>query len=329
MEEEDQKDIIKKVKMSGAGDENDDIDKNLDMDEPTEDGFDEDPNPEAEGDGSEGGFGDEGLEEGLYEEQGCWKGYKRDYSKEKYSDDSCEKINESEILEEAEGEYDGRTVTLNKPTKGDTKKFKVYVKNDKGNVVKVEFGDPDMEIRRDNDEARKNFRARHNCADKKDKTTAGYWSCKMWSNKKVSDITENLQSSEKISIFAENEDMKTIIKGKLDEMAEPATKPAPVKPAPTTTPERKSPKRKIWETRPVKKPAKMESTKLEENMDIKPQSIWWENDPNELLAHVYWLRGKLPPSENRKNAFIEIANQLNQRHPAPEGVMDMLVNQVN
>ena len=87
---------------------------------------------------------------------------------------------EEEVLEEAE--YQGKKVTLNDPirTSGEAKKFKVYVKNDKGNVVVVRFGDPDMEIRRDNPEARKNFRKRHDCANKKDKTTAGYWSCWQW-----------------------------------------------------------------------------------------------------------------------------------------------------
>ena len=77
---------------------------------------------------------------------------------------------------------------LNNPTKGDVKKYKVYVKNDKGNVVKVEFGDPNMEIKRDDPERRKAFRARHNCDQKKDKTTAGYWSCKFWSGKSVTDL---------------------------------------------------------------------------------------------------------------------------------------------
>ena len=77
---------------------------------------------------------------------------------------------------------------LNNPTRGDVKKYKVYVKNDKGNVVKVEFGDPNMEIKRDDPERRKAFRARHNCDQKKDKTTAGYWSCKFWSTKSVTDL---------------------------------------------------------------------------------------------------------------------------------------------
>ena len=98
-----------------------------------------------------------------------------------------EDLNEwGEVTEKAE--YQGRSVELNNPTKGDRKKYKVYVKNDKGNVIKVEFGDPNMSIKRDDPEARKNFRARHNCDQKKDKTTAGYWSCKFWSTKSVTDL---------------------------------------------------------------------------------------------------------------------------------------------
>ena len=91
-----------------------------------------------------------------------------------------------EITEAAE--YQGRKVQLNNPTKGDVKKYKVYVRNDKGNVVKVEFGDPNMQIKRDDPARRKAFRARHNCDTKKDKTTAGYWSCKFWSGKSVTDL---------------------------------------------------------------------------------------------------------------------------------------------
>ena len=98
-----------------------------------------------------------------------------------------------EVIEKAE--YKGRKVELNKPMKGDVKKYKVYVKNSKGNIIKVEFGDPNMEIKRDDPERRSSFRARHNCSDKKDKTTAGYWSCKMWSAKKVSDILKKSQSA--------------------------------------------------------------------------------------------------------------------------------------
>jgi hypothetical protein len=85
---------------------------------------------------------------------------------------------------------DGKRVTLNKPfrTPDGPKKFAVYVKNDKGNVVRVNFGDPNMSIKRDDPERRKNFRARHNCSEKKDKTKPGYWACRLWSAKSVSDI---------------------------------------------------------------------------------------------------------------------------------------------
>jgi hypothetical protein len=78
--------------------------------------------------------------------------------------------------------YQGKNVTLNKPfyTPGERKKSAVYVKNDSGNVIKVRFGDPNMEIKRDNPERRKNFRARHNCSEAKDKTTPRFWSCKAW-----------------------------------------------------------------------------------------------------------------------------------------------------
>ena len=81
---------------------------------------------------------------------------------------------------------------LDKPfrTPGGPKKFSVYVKNDKGTVVKVNFGDPNMEIKRDNPERRKAFRARHGCdTNPGPKWKAKYWSCRMWAGKSVSDIT--------------------------------------------------------------------------------------------------------------------------------------------
>ena len=81
--------------------------------------------------------------------------------------------------------------TLNKPfrLKGGKKKFGVYVKNPKtGNVIMVKFGDPNMEIKRDDPARRRNFRARHKCDTAKDKTTPRYWSCKFWSKKPVSSM---------------------------------------------------------------------------------------------------------------------------------------------
>jgi hypothetical protein len=79
-------------------------------------------------------------------------------------------------------EYQGRKVQLNKPfrTPNGPKKSSVYVKNDKGNVVKVNFGDPNMKIKKNIPERRKSFRARHNCDNPGPKWKARYWSCRAW-----------------------------------------------------------------------------------------------------------------------------------------------------
>ena len=79
-------------------------------------------------------------------------------------------------------EKNGRKVTLNKPfrTPDGPKKFSVYVKNEQGNVVKVNFGDPNMKIKKNIPERRKSFRARHNCDNPGPKWKARYWSCKAW-----------------------------------------------------------------------------------------------------------------------------------------------------
>ena len=79
-------------------------------------------------------------------------------------------------------EYQGKKVTLNKPfrTPDGPKKTSVYVKNEKGNVVKVNFGDPNMKIKKNIPERRKSFRARHNCDNPGPKWKARYWSCKAW-----------------------------------------------------------------------------------------------------------------------------------------------------
>lgn len=90
-------------------------------------------------------------------------------------------------------EYQGRKVTLNKPfrTSGGPKKFGVYTKNEKGNVVLVRFGDPNMEIKRDDPQRRKNFRSRHNCDSPGPKWKARYWSCRQWrGGKKVEAMEE-------------------------------------------------------------------------------------------------------------------------------------------
>ena len=87
--------------------------------------------------------------------------------------------NEDEQLDEAE--YHGRKVPLGKPMRGDVKKFKVYVKDPStGNIKKVNFGDPNMRIKKSNPARRKSFRARHNCANPGPRTKARYWSCRNW-----------------------------------------------------------------------------------------------------------------------------------------------------
>ena len=95
-------------------------------------------------------------------------------------------VEHSEPVIFAEAEYQGRKVKLNKIMQGDRKKFKVYVKNQKGNVVVVHFGQGGdakggtMRIRKNNPKARANFRARHNCDNPGPKWKARYWSCRKW-----------------------------------------------------------------------------------------------------------------------------------------------------
>jgi hypothetical protein len=79
-----------------------------------------------------------------------------------------------------EAEYQGRTVKLGKPMQGDVKKFKVYVKNPKGNVVKVNFGQKGMSIKKSDPARRRSFRARHNCDNPGPRDKARYWSCRKW-----------------------------------------------------------------------------------------------------------------------------------------------------
>ena len=96
-------------------------------------------------------------------------------------DIQCEEVifeHENEPLQEAE--YQGKTVKLNDPIRGGSKKFYVYVK-DGDKIKKVSFGDTTgLSIKRDNPARRKSFRARHNCADPGPKTKARYWSCYQW-----------------------------------------------------------------------------------------------------------------------------------------------------
>ena len=79
-----------------------------------------------------------------------------------------------------EAMYRGKDVELNKPKRGGSKKFYVYVKKPNGKVVKVSFGDPNMRIKKSNPKRRKSFRARHNCKNPGPKWKARYWSCRKW-----------------------------------------------------------------------------------------------------------------------------------------------------
>jgi hypothetical protein len=144
------------------------------------------------------------LKELLNEiEEACWDSYKQVGMKKKgermvpncvmkeqeeitleSKTDMIELLNyvkeQSETLDESK--YHGKTVPLNKMMRGDVKKFKVYVKNPAtGNIKKVNFGDPNMRIKKSNPKRRKSFRARHHCdTNPGPKTKARFWSCRNW-----------------------------------------------------------------------------------------------------------------------------------------------------
>jgi hypothetical protein len=108
----------------------------------------------------------------------CWKGYKRMGTKQKggRTVDNCVKVGED--IDEAK--YQGREVPLGKKMAGDVKKSKVYVRKPNGNIVKVNFGDKKMRIKKSNPARRRSFRARHNCANPGPRHKARYWSCRSW-----------------------------------------------------------------------------------------------------------------------------------------------------
>lgn len=143
-------------------------------------------------------YGFHELDESLNEDKPCWKDYEMVGMKTKNGKQvpNCVPKNERvlyrnesmrfEIVESdepypiEESEYQGRNVKLGKPMQGDVKKFKVYVKNEKGNVVKVNFGQKGMTIKKNNPERRRSFRARHNCDNPGPRDKARYWSCRKW-----------------------------------------------------------------------------------------------------------------------------------------------------
>ena len=110
----------------------------------------------------------------------CWKGYRRMGTKMKGGKrvDNCVKVKEDSEVDEAE--YQGRDVPLGKKMPGDVKKYKVYVRKPNGNIVKVNFGDKKMRIKKSNPARRKSFRARHNCKNPGPRWKARYWSCRNW-----------------------------------------------------------------------------------------------------------------------------------------------------
>lgn len=154
--------------------------------------------------------------EKTYIDEACWKGYEMigmkdkggrqvpNYVPIKEADEYCpqclveyieQSVNESEYINLMEpglneAEYQGRKVKLGKPMRGDIKKFKVYVRNAEGNVVKVNFGhggtsakragQKTMRIRKSDPARRRSFRARHNCDNPGPRTKARYWSCRKW-----------------------------------------------------------------------------------------------------------------------------------------------------
>jgi hypothetical protein len=116
---------------------------------------------------------DQGVAEGGFNDDGSYN----------TSDDEATDFDEYDFddTELGEAEYQGRKVQLGKPMQGDVAKSKVYVKDPKtGNVKKVNFGDPNMKIKKSNPARRKSFRARHNCDNPGPRTKARYWSCRAW-----------------------------------------------------------------------------------------------------------------------------------------------------
>lgn len=119
-------------------------------------------------------------------------------------------------------EEDGKKVKLNKIMRGDVKKYKVYVKNDRGNVVKVNFGDPNMEIKRDDPDRRRNFRARHNCDNPGPRWKARYWACKTWSRQSV---TSMLKESDLDPVDVPDEELHKAEQEKIKKKKEKAPEP--------------------------------------------------------------------------------------------------------
>ena len=195
---------------------------------------------------------------------------------------------EEELTQEAWAAEENSGKKLNKPfrTSGGPKKFSVYVKNEKGNVVKVNFGDPNMSIKRDDPARRKSFRARHGCDSPGPKTKAKYWSCKMWSKKSVTKMTKGEEQSfeeleDEMAEFLDESDAKG--KGLWHNIREKKKREGknykPAKPGDKDYPDPKSlkkaqgPKKKKSEAEDEKEDKKGKESKLTEQQKKLPDAI--------------------------------------------------------
>lgn len=221
-----------------------------------------------------------------------------DFSKQIRAHDlfcDCENEDGKAISQELWAEEKNKGKKLNKPfrTSGGPKKFSVYVKNEKGNVVKVNFGDPNMSIKRDSPERRKSFRARHNCDNPGPKTKARYWSCRQWragSKVEGSDVEFSEQEIEDI-ILDELDESEAKGKGLWHNIREKKKRMGknyrPAKPGDKDYPDEKSLK-KAQKSSKEKKESKGELTKEQKTL------------PPFLQKKILEKKGKSPKEGSKK-----------------------------
>lgn len=207
----------------------------------------------------------------------------------------CEEDGVENISNESWAAEKNKGKKLNKPfrTSGGPKKFSVYVKNDKGNVVKVNFGDPNMSIKRDSPARRKSFRARHNCDNPGPKTKARYWSCRQWragSKVEGSDVEFSEQEIEDI-ILDELDESEAKGKGLWHNIREKKKRMGknyrPAKPGSKDYPDEKSLK-KAQKPSKEKKESKGELTKEQKSL------------PPALQKKILEKKGKSPKEGSKK-----------------------------
>lgn len=210
----------------------------------------------------------------------------------------CTEGEEEYVTMESWAEEKEKGKKLNKPfrTPGGPKKFSVYVKNEKGNVVKVNFGDPNMSIKRDNPERRKSFRARHNCDNPGPKTKARYWSCRQWrAGSKVQGSEFDLSDEEVDAVILDELDESEAKKGKPGLWENIRRKKArmgknykPAKPGDKDYPDEKSLK-KAQKSSKEKKESKGELTKEQKSL------------PPALQKKILEKKGESPKDKEEKS----------------------------